>query len=337
VLLLPTKEDLLYSLTIRELRELARQYDVSLVKKSSLLGILDLSRRATRKDDIVDVLMRSRRISKKVVQDFKLREKRTPRIEDQIVDEDELDETLISIEHILNNMYKDELVEACEEFDINSKGRKSAIVKRLLDHIEDDVSKVEQVLKDWYGVEDLKDFLRDYGLPVSGRKSELIERVLDNLLIEYEIPQIVESKPTLTPIQKAVLRIERKEKRISLDEEFRQLVRVIASWTPSIKWRSESGYRADLDGYLRGIGYNTHLSDNPKRSDILVNEKYPIELKHKPRKPEYQRLFGQMDEYVNEYGVAIAVICSIRTQEQFWDFKNRMTKLHGENAVVMNK
>ena len=55
---------------------------------------------------------------------------------------------LIEIGDVLKNMHKDELVDACDEFNINSRGTKEVLVNRLIDRISDDVRKVEQLLYD---------------------------------------------------------------------------------------------------------------------------------------------------------------------------------------------
>lgn len=56
-----TKEDLLRSLTVKELRQLAKENRVPLVKEG-LLGLWDVS--ASRKRDIIDVLLESPKITK---------------------------------------------------------------------------------------------------------------------------------------------------------------------------------------------------------------------------------------------------------------------------------
>lgn len=59
---MPTKEDLLRSLKVKELRQLAKENRVSLVKEG-WFG----SSRATNKDDIIEILLESSRITKKKI------------------------------------------------------------------------------------------------------------------------------------------------------------------------------------------------------------------------------------------------------------------------------
>jgi len=165
-----TKENLLQSLSVKDLNELARKYGISLVKGHTLLGgIIELRERVTRKSDIIEILCESRTISKRAIQEFISESKQ--------VEDEKSGTELIEIDDVLENMRKDELVDACDEFNINSRGKKEVLVNRLIDHISDDVRKVEQLLYDGYGVDELKYLLRKFNLPVSGKKAELVERI----------------------------------------------------------------------------------------------------------------------------------------------------------------
>ena len=54
---MPSKIDLLESLTVKELMDLAKEFKISLVKKSSLFGLAAWKQRASRKDEIIDILL----------------------------------------------------------------------------------------------------------------------------------------------------------------------------------------------------------------------------------------------------------------------------------------
>ena len=43
-------------------------------------------------------------------------------------------------------------------------------------------------------------------------------------------------------------------------------------------------------------------------TDLLLNKKYPIEIKRDPTLSEYDRLLGQMLRHNKQYGSAIAVV-----------------------------
>ena len=61
---MPSKEELLRALTVKKLRELAKENKVSLVQKDWLFG----DSRATTKEEIIEIFMESRKISKKKIE-----------------------------------------------------------------------------------------------------------------------------------------------------------------------------------------------------------------------------------------------------------------------------
>lgn len=59
-----SKEDLLYALSVKKLRELAKENRVLLITKSIFWG----DSPATLKEDIIEILLKSRKVSKKKVE-----------------------------------------------------------------------------------------------------------------------------------------------------------------------------------------------------------------------------------------------------------------------------
>jgi hypothetical protein len=71
-----SKEDLLYALSVKKLRELAKENRVLLITKSIFWG----DSPATLKEDIIEILLKSRKVSKKKVENkiFGTSKKKTP-------------------------------------------------------------------------------------------------------------------------------------------------------------------------------------------------------------------------------------------------------------------
>jgi hypothetical protein len=55
---------------MKELIDLAKEFKISLVKKSILFGLVAWKQRASRKDEIIDVLLESRRLTKKKIEQY---------------------------------------------------------------------------------------------------------------------------------------------------------------------------------------------------------------------------------------------------------------------------
>lgn len=319
-----TKEDLLQSLSVKDLEELAGKYGISLVKGHTLLGgIIELLERVTRKSDIIDILHESATISKRAIQEFIYESKQA---------EDEKSGTeLIGIDDVLKNMNKDALVDVCDEFNINSRGKKEVLVNRLIDHIGDDVGKVEQLLYDGYDVDELKYLLRKFNLPVSGKKAELVERIKDNLSISEE--QIVPSREVA--LQRVAIKSERKDK---LQEDYLlRLLKAIEEWVPRKRVGYEEAYQVDLTYYLEKCGFKTRMEKGEDLFDIIVDDIYPIELKKSPGRSEYDRLIGQISQDVRSAGQAIVVICDVKRHEEFMDFKQNLYTAYGEKVKIFKK
>ena len=97
--------------------------------------------------------------------------------------------------------------------------------------------------------------------------------------------------------------------RISLDT----ITDVVRSWVPRQNRHYEEAYKAELSEYLRNKGYaKTREEEGTSRTDILVDEVLPIELKLNPPKSELDRMSGQLLDMVAEYGNVIA--CVIQTK-----------------------
>jgi hypothetical protein len=122
---------------------------------------------------------------------------------------------------------------------------------------------------------------------------------------------------------------------------FERIIDSINKWVPKRRHRDEDGYQTEIRSYLE---YECELSVREEKgetkADLLVNEKFPVELKKSPNLAEYDRLFGQLARHALAYGTAIAVICDIKRRDEFDDFISRKDRIFGRSGlkvVVISK
>lgn len=105
---------------------------------------------------------------------------------------------------------------------------------------------------------------------------------------------------------------------------FEKIVNAIKKWNPQRKRLIEETYKVELRDFLQYNRFSIAEEAGESRADLLVNKKYPIEMKKGPSLADYDRLLGQMVRHSEKYGIVIAVICDVANQDQFEDFKRNM-------------
>jgi hypothetical protein len=73
---------------------------------------------------------------------------------------------------------------------------------------------------------------------------------------------------------------------------------------------------------------------------LLINKKFPIEIKKDPSQSEYDRLLGQMIRHNKLFGSAIAVVTSVSSEDRFKKFQKLFIEVHtklGMTAELINK
>lgn len=129
----------------------------------------------------------------------------------------------------------------------------------------------------YLALEDIKQICRRKELPVGGTKDELID-------------QLIKHKEKIVTYQGLILDIKR--------------------WRPLHSYRGEQGYTDDLHKFLEEKGYKCTQKGGATLPDLLVDDKYPIEMKWQfNSKTQWNRAAGQVIEYTNKFGCAILVIC----------------------------
>lgn len=123
------------------------------------------------------------------------------------------------------------------------------------------------------------------------------------------------------------------------DKKFSEIVDKIVAWTPDRKRVLEEGYKIELRKYLEKF-FDVEEEVGDTNTDLLLNKKYPIEIKKDPTLSEYDRLLGQMIRHNKQYGCAIAVVTSLSSQDRFVKFQKLFVDVHeklGLTAEIINK
>lgn len=120
---------------------------------------------------------------------------------------------------------------------------------------------------------------------------------------------------------------------------FNDILEKIELWTPDRKRIIEEGYKIELRNYLEKF-FDLEEEVGESNPDLLVNKKYPIEIKKDPTQSEYDRLLGQMIRHNKIFGSAIAVVTAISSQDRYIKFKKLFDEIHeklGMKAEVVKK
>lgn len=120
---------------------------------------------------------------------------------------------------------------------------------------------------------------------------------------------------------------------------FTDIVEKIVNWTPDRKRIIEEGYKIELRKYLDQY-FDLEEEVGDSNSDLLLNKKYPIEVKKDPSQSEYDRLLGQMIRHNKLYGSAIAVVTNISSEDRFKKFQKLFIEVHdklGMTAELIKK
>lgn len=123
------------------------------------------------------------------------------------------------------------------------------------------------------------------------------------------------------------------------DKAFKEIVDKILNWIPDRKRIIEEGYKIELRNYLEKY-FNLEEEVGESNTDLLLNKKFPIEIKKDPSQSEYDRLLGQMIRHNKLYGSAIAVVINISSEDRFKKFYRTFIEVHeklGMTAELIKK
>ena len=110
------------------------------------------------------------------------------------------------------------------------------------------------------------------------------------------------------------------------NSSFEEVVRDIEEWIPKISYNSEDGYRADLNPWLWSRGHHTRMEKGDSTVDILVDNKYPIEVIMEPKLSDFHRAFGQIHRHLERFQSVIMVICRPKHHDELEYFEQRVRR-----------
>lgn len=123
------------------------------------------------------------------------------------------------------------------------------------------------------------------------------------------------------------------------NRKFYEIVEKINEWKPDRKRALEEGYKIELRNHLEKY-FDVEEEVGESNADLVIDGKYPIELKKDPSLSEYDRLLGQMIRHNKQYGNAIAVITSISSEDRYKKFQKLFIDIHTKlemTAEIINK
>lgn len=290
--------------------------------------------------------------------------------ETEYEEEDQEDEEIeINVETLLSDFfYKEDLQLMLDELELPVSGNKDELIDRIIESGE--IDEIE-IIRTWMVKDQLQDLCDTLELKRTGKNEELIDRIFEYLGIEEEEESEEEPEPAPIPVYArqpplpqsepiipSQTQMEQPQVSQSIppipqreapqvqypqdfsENEFNQLVQGISQWIPSIRHSKEDGYRSELVGFLQyQRRYFIRQESGENLADIMVNEKYPIEVKKNPKQSEYDRLLGQMVRHYRANKCIIAVVCDVRRLEQFEDFKRNIEFFFKDprKVIVINK
>lgn len=122
-------------------------------------------------------------------------------------------------------------------------------------------------------------------------------------------------------------------------KNYDDIVEKIVNWRPNRKRIIEEGYKIELRSYLEKY-FSLEEEVGESNPDLLLNKKFPIEVKKDPSQSEYDRLLGQMIRHNKLFGSAIAVITGISSEDRFRKFQKLFIEVHdklGMTADLISK
>ena len=146
-----------------------------------------------------------------------------------------------------------------------------------------------------------------------------------------EIPLVFIKEYGNKPEWKSVIEILKRETdnftTVTVSKTFNDIVEKIEKWNPDRKRIIEEGYKIELRNYLEKH-FKIEEETGESHPDLLINGKYPIEIKKDPSQSEYDRLLGQMLRHNKLFGSAIAVVTNISSEDRFKKNQKLFQEIH---------
>lgn len=119
------------------------------------------------------------------------------------------------------------------------------------------------------------------------------------------------------------------------DREFEALINAIRLWSPARRRNSEGEYKIELRKHLESKNFLLHEEFGESNFDLLVDNKYAIEIKKDPNLSEYDRMLGQLARHLQHQLNVIALIMDAPSEDKFENFVLLVdTYMNRDNKVV---
>lgn len=227
---------------------------------------------------------------------------------------------------VLNKVDKDSLKTVLLRQDLPVSGRKEDVVLRIMDANERSPKMILNRL-DGYA---LQNIASAYDIPKRRSKDDQINDLLHILFGFENFEEKARPQEEVKTVPVIPLFTGKKEPaKMMGSADFDAIISEIELWIPSKSYPTEDGYRAELNMFLRGKGHDTRMDTGETLVDILVDHKYPIEVKKSPRGPDYDRALGQIFRHLDAFNCVIVVVCNPKNKDDLDDFRDRIRRTAG--------
>jgi hypothetical protein len=123
------------------------------------------------------------------------------------------------------------------------------------------------------------------------------------------------------------------------DGAFLRLINDVRVWTPARRRNSESEYKIELRKHLEFLNYTLNEEYGESLCDLLVQQKYAIEIKKDPNLSEYDRLFGQLARHLQHQHQVIVLVLEATRGDHYDNFTKLVDAYLniGKNSVEIIK
>jgi len=145
-------------------------------------------------------------------------------------------------------------------------------------------------------------------------------------------------KENITGYKKVLEYIEHHITKPSVKEskDFTKIIKEIQNWSPARRRNSEGEYKIELRKYLESLHYNLGEEKGDSDVDLVIDNKFAIEIKKDPNSTDYDRLFGQLARHLQRYDEVIALIMDPPTGDKLRDFESLVDLyLNTKNKLVV--
>ena len=104
------------------------------------------------------------------------------------------------------------------------------------------------------------------------------------------------------------------------NREFEKIIFDIRSWSPARRRNTEESYKIELRKHLESIGYLVNEEFGESKFDLLINQKYAVEIKKDPPLSEYDRLFGQLARHLQNQLNVVCLILDAPSEDKLQNF-----------------